>query len=219
MPPLSPFRFERTLDEWQRRVLALIDERQSVVVCAPTSAGKTVLSTYVTLHTSKIMFVVPTEPLVWQVAAMLYNVLGSDVSFVTNTFVYNPLRQNSQEWQCIVGTPLALESALVKPRGRPGQEHVGKQDCMCLRACLHEIQYAVYDEVHTLDNEEGAALERLIKAVRCNFLALSATIGNADTIRAWWERVHRMHVHDEYEELCQDLEFSRLQVKHSDCIE
>lgn len=38
-------------------------------------------------------------------------------------------------------------------------------------------------QVHSLDSEEGDALQRLIRAVNCNFLALSATIGNAQQVR------------------------------------
>ncbi len=201
MPPLSRFSFEKSLDEWQKRVLSLIDENQSVLVSAPTSAGKTVLSTYVTLKAQKIMFVVPTEALVWQIAAMFYQVLGSDVALATNSLVYSPRRQQPQDWKCIVGTPLALESALLKPRGRIGKEYNGQQDYRVFRGHFHEIEYAVYDEVHTLDGEEGAALERLIKSVRCNFLALSATIGNATALCEWWQAIHDAHVADE----CADI--------------
>jgi ERCC4-related helicase len=43
-----------------------------------TRTGKTVLSSYVTLRAEKILFVVPTEPLVWQVAAMFHHVLGGE---------------------------------------------------------------------------------------------------------------------------------------------
>ncbi|CAN0448436.1 unnamed protein product, partial [Discosporangium mesarthrocarpum] len=37
-------------------------------------------------------------------------------------------------------------------------------------------------QVHSLDSEEGDALQRIIRAVDCNFLALSATIGNAEQV-------------------------------------
>lgn len=40
-----------------------------------------------------------------------------------------------------------------------------------------------HTQVHSLDSEEGDALQRLIRAVNCNFLALSATIGNAQQVR------------------------------------
>lgn len=201
LPPLSRFTFGRSLDAWQKRVLGLIDERRSVIVCAPTSSGKTILSSYVTMRADKILFVVPTEPLVWQVAAMFYKVLGGEVAVVTNQIVYNPKREDPRDWRVIVGTPLALESALSKPRGREGAEMLGQQDFSTFRGGFHEFEYVIYDEVHTLDGEEGAALQRIIKAVRCNFLALSATIGNGPALRDWWQGVHEAHVGQERAEV------------------
>jgi len=201
LPPLSRFSFGRSLDGWQKKVLGLIDQKRSVIVCAPTSSGKTVLSSYVTMRAEKILFVVPTEPLVWQVAAMFYKVLGGEVAVVTNQMVYNPKREDPKDWRCIVGTPLALESALSKPRGREGAEMLGKQDFSTFRGGLHEFEYVIYDEVHTLDGDEGAALQRIIKGVRCNFLALSATIGNGPALREWWQGVHDAHVEDEVAEV------------------
>lgn len=201
LPPLSKFSFGRSLDPWQKKVLSLIDQKRSVIVCAPTSSGKTVLSSYVTMRAEKILFVVPTEPLVWQVAAMFYKVLGGEVAVVTNQMVYNPKREDPKDWRCIVGTPLALESALSKPRGREGAEMLGQQDFSTFRGGLHEFEYVIYDEVHTLDGEEGSALQRIIKGVRCNFLALSATIGNGEALRAWWQSVHDAHVRDEVAEV------------------
>ena len=37
--------------------------------------------------------------------------------------------------------------------------------------------------------DEGAALQRLVRYVSCPTLALSATIGNAPELQAWWQRV------------------------------
>ena len=49
--------------------------------------------------------------------------------------------------------------------------------------------WVVYDEIHSLDGEEGEALQRLIRLMNCNFLALSATVGNAEELRTWMEEV------------------------------
>ncbi len=78
LPPLSRFVHGWKLDEWQKRVLRVVDEKRSAIVCAPTSSGKTVISQYVTFalgSTGRVLFVVPTEPLVWQVAALFHKLL------------------------------------------------------------------------------------------------------------------------------------------------
>ena len=52
LPPLSlVHRGKWQLDAWHKRVLTYIDEGRSVVVSAPTSSGKTVLSTYLATKT------------------------------------------------------------------------------------------------------------------------------------------------------------------------
>ena len=53
---------------------------------------------------------------------------------------------------------------------------------------LHKIgihfDYAVFDEIHNLNKkEDGDIYENLIKIFKCNFLALSATIGNVEYLK------------------------------------
>lgn len=60
-------------EAWQRRMITAIDERKSVLVCAPTSSGKTFIAFYVIESLLKedegavVVFVVPTKALVNQV--------------------------------------------------------------------------------------------------------------------------------------------------------
>ena len=56
-----------------------------------------------------------------------------------------------------------------------------------------QYNYAVFDEVHSLDGEEGGALQRLMHLIECPFLALSATIGNADELSAFWSQMRTTH--------------------------
>jgi hypothetical protein len=271
LPPLSRFVFGHSLDPWQIQVLRWIDDGKSVVISAPTSSGKTVLSTYVAVifksesanaaqraaitnmaafdepppeevfaqeveedmelvaesaesflnpliqadasmrfrylqerkrllakreASPRILFVVPTEPLVWQVAAYFTKLLRSEgdvstgVGIVTEQLTFNPSRVFGILPQIVVGTPQALESALSKPRGLSGEfeaSHMAAGDVM--PGGFENFDWVVYDEVHALDGEEGAALQRIIRAVNCPFLALSATIGNADELKNWFEQV------------------------------
>lgn len=168
LPPLNlhALKGKFKLDPWQMEVLTLIENKTSVVVTAPTSCGKTVLSTFVCGRGDRTLFVVPTEPLAWQVAAML-RALKLGVALVVPTLSYVP-----NAFQVAVGTPQALESCLTKQIG-------------------FDFTYAVYDEVHSLNTEGGEALQRLIKLMpsNCQNLALSATIGNATELLGWWKTV------------------------------
>lgn len=105
LEPLSQYNRKFQLEDWQCRVLNAIDEGRSTVVCAPTSSGKTLLSTYTCAHvgsdkvrsaltrnpnraltlTSRslackcVLFVLPTEVLVWQVAATYFKFFEGNV--------------------------------------------------------------------------------------------------------------------------------------------
>lgn len=290
LPPLSKYNFDFKLDEWQKKTLRWIEDEKSVIITAPTSSGKTVISTLVALpgkrreqisndkkptpedddddegdmiidedgddavgvdsetitsgvdsesakpaarishkkgaaldkkifvpedsaidrktrlefaqrfeikEEPRILFVVPTEPLVWQVAAYFSKILEHNgdnnktkIAIVTDQLQYNPKRNYGSMPQIVVGTPLALESALTKCRGSIGRyEHYGKAQGDLLPGGFDHFDWVIYDEVHALDGDEGDALERLVRMMTCKFLALSATIGNSEQLREWMERV------------------------------
>ncbi len=194
LPPLSRFVHGWKLDEWQKRVLRVVDERRSAIVCAPTSSGKTVISQYVTFalgSTGRVLFVVPTEPLVWQVAALFHKLLKGSVGLCMDYMHFRP----ESQLRVIVGTPHSLETVLSKLRGPVGEEVVKKIDYAQMQGGF-TFDYAIFDEVHSLDGEKGGALQRLIKMVNSNFLALSATIGNAEQLRDWWEGVRGQQLKD-----------------------
>lgn len=171
LPPLNMHHMSKfILDDWQRTVLTHIDNNHSMVVCAPTSSGKTVLSSYVSVVGGKVLFIVPTDPLAWQVAALFQAMVKGTVALITEGTVFLPTG-----FRIAVGTPRAVESTLID---------IG-----------YDFQYAVYDEVHDLNGPEGDAFERIIKAVTCPFLALSATIGNAAKLQSWWQSHHPREVH------------------------
>ena len=290
LPPLSKYSVSQKLDEWQKRTLRWIEAGKSVIICAPTSSGKTVLSSIVVLinkltssdqptegseiekekdgrsgggaagggnadedddaeivegedlvdlrgdeeeeeeeeedmanlkhskctydsalldrklrrefcegcydGTQRVLFIVPSEPLVWQVAAYFSRLLKkvgdikTNVAIVTEQMTYNPMLTLGVMPQVVVGTPLALESALSKCRGRVGmEEYYGKAKNDYIAGGFDHFDWVVYDEVHSLDGDEGGALQRIIRSMTCKFLALSATVGNAEELRRWMESV------------------------------
>lgn len=188
LPPLSKYNRQFRLEEWQCDILRAIDERQSAVVAAPTSSGKTLLSTY-TCKNAKgtVLFVLPSEVLVWQIAATYYDFFKGNVTICTEQISFQEITGDAQVY---IGTPCELEKALTKARGIAGQEMIrGEKEFMVLDGGFKQFDYMVLDEVHTLNGPQGDALQRLIKANTCPCLALSATIGNAEQLRAWFQNV------------------------------
>jgi superfamily II RNA helicase len=213
LPPLSMVHSGKwTLDPWQKRVLTYIDEGRSVVVSAPTSSGKTVLSTYLATKTdvnrskwsktssgkwrsepttdkkdkrklsniqNGILFVTPTEPLAVQVAAMFSKLKSptthlpvfKGVGLAVPSRIFPADRFSEKEVDIVVGTATALETILTSKR-----------------TLGFNFNYAVFDEVHNLNGEEGDALERIIRLIDCPFLALSATIKNSDQLQNWFQK-------------------------------
>jgi hypothetical protein len=193
LPPLSRYNRTFKLEDWQCAILEAIDERSSAVVCAPTSSGKTLLSTY-TCKNAKgtVLFVLPSEVLVWQVASTYYQFFKGNVTVCTEQITFQEV---TGEAQVYIGTPLALERSLSKVRGCAGEEMTkGEREFMILDGGFHQFDYLVLDEVHTLNGPEGDALQRIIKICNCPILALSATIGNASQLRDWFSVVVNEHV-------------------------
>ena len=107
---LSPLDFyndhKKKLDEWQIKVLKNIDNGKSTLVCAPTSCGKTWLSIYPGIMGKRVLFVVPTQALVYQVSELFVK-FGASVSIITSDFTYCKPDDN-----VFVGTPLDIEDKL-----------------------------------------------------------------------------------------------------------
>jgi superfamily II RNA helicase len=193
LPPLSRYNRQFKLEDWQCAILGAIDKRESAVVCAPTSSGKTLLSTY-TCKNAKgtVLFVLPSEVLVWQVASTYYQFFKGNVTVCTDQITFQEV---TGEAQVYIGTPLALEKSLSKVRGCAGDEMVkGEREFMILDGGYNQFDYLVLDEVHTLNGPEGDALQRIIKTCNCPVLALSATIGNAVQLKDWFSNVLNEHI-------------------------
>lgn len=193
LPPLSRYNRVFKLEEWQCAILGAIDTRQSAVVCAPTSSGKTLLSTYTCKNANgTVLFVLPSEVLVWQVAATYYQFFKGNVTVCTDQITFQEVTGDAQVY---IGTPQALERSISKVRGVAGDEMTkGEREFMILDGGYSQFDYLVLDEVHTLNGPEGDALQRIIKSCNCPVLALSATIGNAVQLKDWFAKVRNEHI-------------------------
>jgi hypothetical protein len=179
LSPLSHFDEKRPkLDQWQKDVFEMMDLRKNVIVIAPTSSGKTALSTYCSLIANKVMFVVPSSELARQVCGMIRNLvlennLKKHISLITEKDIYH---DTPNSFDILVGTPGALEMYFVD-----------------MNIDTDMFDYIVFDEIHQLNQDiVGAELERWIKWLtyntRTKFLALSACVGNAEQLRDWWRQ-------------------------------
>jgi len=193
LPPLSRYNRHFKLEDWQCDILGAIDDRRSAVVAAPTSSGKTLLSTYTCKQANgTVLFVLPSEALVWQIAATYYQFFKGNVTIATDLITFQEISGGAQVY---IGTPVAVEKCLVKARGAAGEEmKKGMREFMILDGGYSQFDYLVLDEVHTLNGPEGDALQRIIQGCNCPFLALSATIGNAKQLQLWLSKVRNEHV-------------------------
>lgn len=171
MPPLNIKGFKK-FDEWQIKVIEYMDMLDtSIVVRAPTSAGKSVLSGYATTK-GRVLYVVPTDALAWQMSAYIGNILGTNVPIVTATYQTNIFRDEMIE---ILNRAPAI---------------VGTADSIVdfLPFLKNDFKWIVLDEVHMIGKPEGSAMEYIVKIFsNVPVLALSATIGNIEELVNWFE--------------------------------
>ena len=148
---------QKKFDDWQKKVIKYISNNESVIVKAPTSAGKSFIAMACGILHKKILYVCPAKPVAYQVGSHFIH-MGYKVHFLLDNishFSYSP------QTNIFIGTPSEIENNLMK---------IGTH-----------FNYVVFDEIHNVNKEEdGDIYENIIKLIDCNFLALSATINNVD---------------------------------------
>ena len=168
LPPLNFWdNPEKKLDDWQVEVINIVNKKESCIVKAPTSAGKTWIAMSTGIIHKKILYICPAKPVAYQVGShFIY--MGYKVHYLVDN-----LSQNSfdSKTNIFIGTPYEIENNLHK---------IGTH-----------FDYAVFDEIHNLNKkDDGDIYENLIKILQCNFLALSATIGNIEFLKDTINKIH-----------------------------
>eukprot|EP00759_Apiculatamorpha_spiralis_P013279 PhF_6_TR1997/c0_g1_i1/m.3374/K20103/DDX60; ATP-dependent RNA helicase DDX60 len=177
-------------DDWQRDLLNIVDNKESVVVCTPTSAGKTFVSFYCIKNVlvanteipGLIVYVCPTKALLRQALASIY-VKFKEKRYESSWNVYGVLEDYAfmiEKCQALVTIPEAFEQLLLST----SLEH---------QLLMKRIQYVIFDEIHSIDDlRTGCVWERLLTMIRVPFIALSATVGNPDVLASWLQSVQTM---------------------------
>lgn len=177
-------------DRWQRKVLDEIDERNSVFVVAPTSAGKTFISFYAMKQVLQVddegvlVYVAPTKALVNQIAAEVQARFSKSYSkkhagksvWAIHTRDYRI--NNPTGCQILVTVPHILQIMLLS-------EHNATD-------WSRRIRWIIFDEVHCIGQaEDGIIWEQLLLLAPCPIIALSATVGNPEDFQEWLHSTQR----------------------------
>ncbi|VDM64395.1 unnamed protein product [Angiostrongylus costaricensis] len=177
--PAKSYPFQ--LDAFQREAITCVENNQSVLVSAHTSAGKTVVALYAIAQSlrdkQRVIYTSPIKALSNQKFRELEEEFG-DVGLMTGDVTLNA------EASCIVMTTEILRSMLYK-----GSE------------VMREVGWVIFDEIHYMrDKERGVVWEESIILLPDNVhhAFLSATIPNARQFAQWVCWLHRQPVHVVY---------------------
>ncbi len=172
------FPFE--LDDFQKEACDCISDGKSVVVCAPTGAGKTVIAEHA-IHCAlkagtKVFYTTPLKALSNQKFNDFSEKYGSDkVGLLTGDTSVN------RGAQIVVMTTEVFRNMLY------GTNFGSVSDN------LKDVRYVILDEVHYMNDEQrGTVWEESIIYCPTNIqiIALSATVANADQLTEWINTVH-----------------------------
>ncbi|KZM19932.1 RNA helicase [Ascochyta rabiei] len=168
-------------DAWQRKVLDEIDARRSLLVVAPTSAGKTFISFYAmqkVLESSNddvLVYVAPTKALVNQIAAEVQARFSKNYKYANSVWgihTRDTRVNNPTGCQILVTVPHILQIMLLAPTNA--------------RSWSERVKWIIFDEVHCIGQaEDGLIWEQLLLMAPCPIIALSATVGNAEAFSDW----------------------------------
>ena len=166
------------LDGFQDEAIRFTRQNTSVIVSAPTGAGKTLIAEYVIEDCLKnnqgVVYTAPIKALSNQKFRNFSSKYPRDTGIVTGDVSINPGAAI-----VIMTTEIFRNSILVNPKK------------------LENRKWVIFDEIHYLDDiERGSVWEESIMLLpkHMHMLALSATIPNIDDFIKWLESIHSFPV-------------------------
>ncbi|MBD2089109.1 RNA helicase [Microcoleus sp. FACHB-1515] len=172
--------FPFALDEFQRQAIAALDAGKSVVVCAPTGSGKTLIGEYAIYQAlrrgRRVFYTTPLKALSNQKLRDFRDRFGAEqVGLLTGDVSIN------RDAPILVMTTEIFRNMLYgTPIGEVGTSLIG-------------VEAVVLDECHYMnDRQRGTVWEESI--IYCppdvQLVALSATVANSDQLTDWLNEVH-----------------------------
>uniref|UniRef100_T1IR20 Exosome RNA helicase MTR4 n=1 Tax=Strigamia maritima TaxID=126957 RepID=T1IR20_STRMM len=177
--PMREYSF--ILDSFQKEAILCLENNQSVLVSAHTSAGKTVVAEYAVAMSLKnkqrVIYTTPIKALSNQKYREFYEEF-QDVGLMTGDVTINPSAS------CLIMTTEILRSMLYR-----GSE------------VTREVGWVIFDEIHYMrDKKRGVVWEETIILLPDNvhYVFLSATIPNARQFAEWICHLHKQPCHVVY---------------------
>lgn len=172
--------FPFSLDDFQIRAIETLEKGHSVVVCAPTGSGKTLVGEYAIYralaHEKRVFYTTPLKALSNQKFRDFGEQFGPDqVGLLTGDISIN------RDAPIVVMTTEIFRNMLYGTS-------IGE-----VGTSLDRVQAVILDECHYMnDQQRGTVWEESI--IYCppsiQLIALSATIANSDQLTDWMEEVH-----------------------------
>ena len=163
------------LDDFQLRAIEAVQSDQSVLVAAPTGAGKTLIAEYLIkkcmMENQGIIYTAPIKALSNQKYREFQALFPDLVGIITGDVNIKP------------HSPLLIMTT-----------EIFRNKVLESKSSLDNHHWIIFDEIHYLDSlERGTVWEEslILLPDHMRFLGLSATIPNVDQFAAWLREIHR----------------------------